>query len=480
MLRTDALPIGMAVIQVAFGVFGVLFFCLRPRKTDRALALAALFSFLYGARLFLSSSGTALRPTSRMLLALPESFQLHLVQGMTFLLPAAGFLFCAQLLGEMPRRKRWVWTLLVPLPIVIGVAGLFAILFFPQAVVRMMNVLGLFSAGVILVVAALLMRESFLRGRKPLPEMRVFILGFVVLSLTVAHGNLTFLGFPGPNLEAAGFFIFNCTLVYVVVARGIRNTEQLLAVRNELEIAREIQASILPQKVPQIAGTEIAACYVPMKAIGGDFYDFLPVDDKRLGVFIADVSGHGVPAALVASMVKVAVFAQMEHASQPAKLLFELNKILCGNLRGQFVTAAYLFLDAEHKTLSYAGAGHPPPLLWNAATQTARFLSDGGLMLGLFSEAEYQATELEWNQGDRCLLYTDGVIETENPGEVPFGIDRLEQLMKSEESGSPKIIADRLLDSVAAWRGRSHEDPQDDITIIALEFSAASAARLAV
>lgn len=485
MLRADAAAIAMAVILVSAGVAGILLFSIRLLKRDYTLLLFGIFSVLYGMRLFLYAppyrSAPSFRPTAEALLALPASLQWHIYAAITFLLPAAGFLFCAQILAETLRRRRLLWLLLVPLPIAYAVAGLMCDLFLPRAAVRtMLNALGLLVISAIVVVAFLLVNDFFRRDRKPNPEMRAFATGFVVMGLFVVHANLTWFGVPGPNLEPVGFFIFIWVLGYVVVMRSIRNEEQLLAVRNELEIARQIQSTILPQELPKIAGMEIAACYAPMTAIGGDFYEFLPVDDKRLGILIADVSGHGVPAALMASMVKVAVFAQMENASRPAQLLAGLNTVLCGNLRGQYVTAVYLFLDAENRTLSYAGAGHPPPLLWNCATRTTRFLDDGGLMLGVFPDAEYRAAELAWNQGDRCLLYTDGVIEAENSGEIPFGKDRLERLMKSAESGNPQTLSERLLDSIAAWRGRIGEDPQDDITIIALEFSAASVASLAV
>jgi phosphoserine phosphatase RsbU/P len=478
LLRSDAAPIALAVILVSAGVAGILLFSIRLLKRDAALLLFGVFSTLYGLRLFLYTSSTRIRPTSQMLLALPLSLQHHIYPDLTFLLPVVGFLFCAQMLDEPLRRRRLVWFLLIPAPVAIAVVGLICDMFFPQAVRPMLSMLGLFSAAVVVMVSSLLVSNFFRRGRKPNPEMRALALGFAAMGVFVVQGNLTFFGLPGPNLEPIGFFILIWVLGYVVVLRGIRNEEQLLVVRNELEVARQIQASILPQGVPKIAGMDIAACYAPMKAIGGDFYEFLPVDDKRLGILIADVSGHGVPAALMASMVKVAVYAQMENASRPAQLLSGLNKLLCGNLRGQYVTAAYLFLDTENKRLSCAGAGHPPTLLWHRADHTTRFLDDNGLMLGLFPEAEYREQELAWNPGDRCLLYTDGVIEAENATQTSFGKDRLDQLMHAAEAENPNALSRHLLDSLAAWRGVDRDDPQDDVTIIAVQFLAVETAKL--
>ena len=111
------------------------------------------------------------------------------------------------------------------------------------------------------------------------------------------------------------------------------------------------------------------------------------------------------------------------------------------------MTAAYLFIDAESKKLSYSAAGHPPALLWERSSDTTRFINENGLMLGLFPDAEYQATELTWNQGDRFLLYTDGVTEAENSQEVPFGTERLEQL-RFLDHGVPIHVAETPYDTI--------------------------------
>src|SRR4051812_47119411 len=132
---------------------------------------------------------------------------------------------------------------------------------------------------------------------------------------------------------------------------------QLLAIHSELETARQIQLSILPGEIPKMAALDVAARYIPMTSVAGDFYDFLPVDEKRIGLLIADVSGHGMPAALIASMLKIAFAAQSCHASDPARVLLGLNQTLCGKFQQHYVTAAYVFVDTERRTLRYAGAG---------------------------------------------------------------------------------------------------------------------------
>src|SRR5271157_2548838 len=181
-----------------------------------------------------------------------------------------------------------------------------------------------------------------------------------------------------------------------LVLRGIREqlAQQLLTIQKELETARQIQMSILPSEIPKIEGLDIAARYVPMSSVAGDFYDFIVVDEKHIGILIADVSGHGLPAALIASMLKFALAAQSSHAFDPARVLVGLNQSLCGKFKQHFVTAAYIFVDMEKNSIGYAGAGHPPLLLWRTSRGNTSEVLQNGLILGLFPEATYSVVEV--------------------------------------------------------------------------------------
>jgi len=256
-----------------------------------------------------------------------------------------------------------------------------------------------------------------------------------------------------------------------LVLRGIREqlALQLLTIQKELETARKIQMSILPSSTPQLAGLDIAARYIPMTSVAGDFYDFILVDEKHLGILVADVSGHGMPAALIASMLKIALGAEMAHADDPAQVLLGLNQTLCGKFQHHFVTAAYLFVDMLKGTLTYAGAGHPPLLLWGQSSQGVRDVEENGLFLGKFPWATYTSRELPLNAGDWCLLYTDGIPETTNPAAVEFGADRFKHVLETDESTSADQFADRLLEELSRWSARGPaEDLDDDITIVAI------------
>jgi phosphoserine phosphatase RsbU/P len=246
---------------------------------------------------------------------------------------------------------------------------------------------------------------------------------------------------------------------------------QLLSINHELEMARQIQLSILPRGTPKIKGLEIAARYIPMGSVAGDFYDFIIVDEQHVGILIADVSGHGLPAALIASMLQVALTAQFGHASEPGRVLAGLNQALCGKFRQDFVTAAYLFVDMEKSSMSYAGAGHPPLLLWRGSTGTALEVSENGLLLGHFPEETYSVVQVSVEPGDRAMLYTDGILEARNPSEEMFGAERFMRSLEYNHSLGAELLADSLLDELSRWSEHPKgEDQQDDITLLAIDF----------
>src|SRR5580765_4508977 len=247
--------------------------------------------------------------------------------------------------------------------------------------------------------------------------------------------------------------------------------KQLIAINIEMEMARQIQLSILPKETPKLPGIEIVARYLPMTSVAGDFYDFIVVDEKRIGILVADVSGHGLPSALIASMLQVALTAQVGHAGDPARVLSGLNQALCGKFEDSFVTAAYVFVDLEKKLLTYAGAGHPPLLFLAGADGTAKEVLENGLFLGLFPEATYESLELPIKAGDRGLLYTDGIPETKNPTEVEFGTNRIKRFMETNQKLSGDRFTDLLIDDLSTWAERPRgQGQQDDITVLTIDF----------
>ena len=258
-----------------------------------------------------------------------------------------------------------------------------------------------------------------------------------------------------------------------LVLRGIREqlAMQLQTIQGEMDTARQIQLSILPREIPIIKGLDMAARYLPMTSVAGDFYDFLPIDDHRIGILVADVSGHGMPAALISSMLKIALDGQIECASEPARVLAGLNHALCGKFQGHFVTAAYVVVDTEKQSLLYAGAGHPPLVIMDHAARQARHFTENGLFLGFFPQATYTMVEIPFKAGDWGVLYTDGILEMTDPSDEQFGLDRLKQFLQNNHGLSVGQLVDALLDELSRWAClASGREPEDDITLLAFHF----------
>jgi phosphoserine phosphatase RsbU/P len=246
---------------------------------------------------------------------------------------------------------------------------------------------------------------------------------------------------------------------------------QLLALNNELEMARQIQLSILPHSIPQLPGLKIAARFLPMTSVAGDFYDFIQIDDKHIGILVADVSGHGLPSALIASMLQVALTGQAAHASEPAKVLAGLNRALCGKFTHNFITAAYVYADLEENLMRYAGAGHPPVLQWRDSAGKTTQVLENGLILGMFEEARYEALEFPLEPGDRYVLYTDGVLEAANSAQEQFGADRFMRFIESHMHLGADQFSQTFLTELSGWSNQTSEQgQQDDITLLVIDF----------
>ncbi len=464
LLRWEFLNVAGAVALLSVALVAIALFFFRRKTRDLTLIYFALFCALYAVRLL-----STLR-SFRSLFDLPPAFWIYLNWDVTCTILIPFGLFFYQVSGEYFRKSlRW----LVAAQMLFAVFGIFAAaLGTSLATLNVANSTLVFISFIVITLSIFAgpVRSA---SRQPMThEIRFFVSGLAVWGLFVVQANLLGLGMVrGLNLEFIGFLVFVGCLAYISAHRIFGNEERLLAIQKELEIARRIQSSILPQAVPVLSGLEVAARYVPMSAVAGDFYDFLPVDEKHLGVLVADVTGHGIPAALIASMLKVAFAGQASHAHDPARVLTGLNRALCGKFEEHFVTAAYLFVDLENRLLRYSAAGHPPLLLATRAQPNVREIHENGLMLGLFPEATYSSIEIAMDRGDRCLLYTDGVLEASNAAREEFGKSRCKEFLESHRSHAAAEFADNLLATVATFSGSNSGRPhEDDITLLVLDF----------
>jgi hypothetical protein len=279
-------------------------------------------------------------------------------------------------------------------------------------------------------------------------------------------GGRSLLG-TGVSLEPIGMLALVLGLGLRVAELGMANERRVVAVAQELETARRIQRSILPLDVPRVPGATVAAHLLPMTEVAGDFYDFL-ADDGAVGVLVADVPGHGVPAAIVASMVKIALASEAEHLRDPGWVLTRLNRALSGKSGIPYITAVYACLDVGERRLIYASAGHPPPLVRRASGQVER-LDAGDLVLCMNADTEYRSASVPLAPGDCVLLYSDGVIEAQAPGGEFLGDERLAAWLGENAGGEPAGTIDTLLAKVRVWCGGPRE-LTDDVTVVAIRF----------
>ena len=451
-----------ALLSIALAAIVVFF--LRRRARDLTLVYFGLFAILYAIRLL------AGLPSFRSLFDQSRVFWDYVswVITSTIILPFGLFLY--QLGGEHLRKfLRWLLAAQAVFAIFGIVAAALGVSLSKLGVTNNIVVLGSFLASALFLVAS---RQRPGARQRLTREIRAFIAGFLVWLVFIVHANLLGLKIlRGHNVEFLGFLVFVASLGYISASRIFTSEKRLLAINKELEIARRIQAATLPQRVPAVRGLAIAARYVPMSAVAGDFYDFLSVEEHGVGILVADVTGHGVPAALIASMLKVAFAGQAAHAHDPARVIAGLNHSLCGKFEEHFVTAAYLFVDLQKEVLRYSAAGHPPLMLVSRPTDQVREIEENGPMLGVFPEAAYSSVEIHFGPGDRCLLYTDGILEARNAAQEEFGKSRCQEFLKTQRDIPAADFANALLDSIVGFSGyNSARAQEDDMTLLVLDF----------
>jgi sigma-B regulation protein RsbU (phosphoserine phosphatase) len=251
-----------------------------------------------------------------------------------------------------------------------------------------------------------------------------------------------------------------------------RQREELAAaerLEEDLAVAREIQQRFLPQQSPEIEGLDVAGMSLPSREVGGDLYYWFPHEDGSLGVTLGDVSGKSVPAALLMSNVLAALRAQALLRVEPAESVARVNRFISGQVEpGRFVTLFYAELDPARGALSYASAGHNPPLLLRAGGGI-EWLREGGVPLGVVSDASYGATAARFDPGDTLIVYSDGVTEAEGPspssaGAPLYGEERLAEVAEAQRGQPARAMLDALLASVQAFANGTRQ--ADDITVV--------------
>jgi serine phosphatase RsbU (regulator of sigma subunit) len=240
------------------------------------------------------------------------------------------------------------------------------------------------------------------------------------------------------------------------------------SVQRELEIAFEVQSRLLPSQAPNYVGLDFGFFYRPAREVGGDYYDFIPLDKERLGFTVGDVSGKGLPSALLMASLQGLVRTNLAvRQGDLSPFVREVNhsmyKLTASN---RFATLFIAVIDASSKALDYVNAGHNPPLLFRMGAYAAENLEGGGLPVGLLADSQYQAGHLQLHLGDVLVAYTDGVVEAFNDQEEEFGEERLKDVVRSSTSLTAAGICGQVAERLKAYVS---DTPQsDDISLIVM------------
>ncbi|HPA72277.1 MAG TPA: SpoIIE family protein phosphatase [Spirochaetota bacterium] len=254
----------------------------------------------------------------------------------------------------------------------------------------------------------------------------------------------------------------------VAMKESAREHRKLDVLKRDLDIAHEIQQSLILRTLPEIRGASIAVRYQAMAELGGDFYDIHPLADGMLAVLIADVSGHGIAAALICSMLRVAYAFHLGETTDPATLMERINATMGDLTHGQFITALFAAVDIPGRKLSCASAGHWPVALLRDTGETVDFPADTGIPFGWDPAARYAGSTLELRPGDRIVFFTDGLVECRDQSNDMFGTERMIQASARERAGSPEECAESILSDLRAWHGSTGFD--DDVTLIIIDI----------
>jgi len=257
----------------------------------------------------------------------------------------------------------------------------------------------------------------------------------------------------------------------------LRKSQENLAeqerLQKEMQVAQEIQHTLLPDKFPEIEGYEIASYYDAAKEVGGDYFDFVEVDNDTLGIVVADVSGKGVPGSLVMTMIRTALRTEARGNKNAADVLSRVNDFVMNDMkRGMFVTIFYIILDSQNRTINYASAGHNPMILYRSKTKKSYYLNPRGFPIGInlpdrtLFRRSIQSDTLQLREDDVLIIYTDGITEAMNPNRERFGDERFLTTIRKFGNKKVKPLVENIREEIITFTEEFAQS--DDITLVAI------------
>lgn len=252
---------------------------------------------------------------------------------------------------------------------------------------------------------------------------------------------------------------------------SVRQSNELSVIRRDIDIAHRIHRNAILREAPSVDNAVITLRYLPMLKMGGDFYDIIPMGAGKFAAVVADVSGHGISAALICAMLKMAFAFHAGKGEDPASLLRAVNGSVFHYLEGMFITACCACVDTVRGVMAYSCAGHWPPLLVRKSGELLVLDGGEGMPLGLDENPLYETAAVSLERGDRVVLYTDGIIEVRNSEGRMMGPEAFLDLVRASGGCDSEVLADRIIDSVNAWKGKGGDGAlDDDVTLMLLDI----------
>ena len=308
--------------------------------------------------------------------------------------------------------------------------------------------------------------ERYIPGRKNTrSEITSPILrdGKTIGALNVESDQLN--AFDTDDIEVLNFFA-EASAISIEKALLHHQILEKKKIEEQLKIAKDVQLSLLPNTDPKIEGYSFASICIPTFEIGGDYFDYIPIDEDRIGIVISDVSGDGVPAALIMAAFRALLRYNAKLFSDPAKLMKLMNEQVSEFMRKRdFISVFYGILDYKHHKFVYCNCGHNPGLHLNS--QNIRLIEGGGPSLNLLKDAEFKTFELHLEKNDQILLYTDGVVEVFSKDKKQFSLERLIDTFSHNADKSPTEIIQKIIFATKDFS--SSDFYNDDFTLLVLE-----------
>ncbi len=444
---------------LVLGILALVIFILRIRRNEGFILILSVLNLLFGFKFLYEN------PLIQLSVLSTFNFWIYIMPIISASIPIAFILFIRYFIG-WGWRKSILWLFIYS--ILQGIFKVMAEYSAPaQDIYGTTNII--FGWMAVLVLFLHLFRPGMRKDR----EVQIISVGLGFYLLAVFYENLTRTQWLSNNFsfDEPAYLFFNICLVYVAFKRITDTEKEYLTVKQDLETARSIQNAILPGVNPRGDMYEVSSAYLPMALIGGDYFDYQMPEDSYIGVLIADVSGHGISAALIASMMKVAFSSQRNNARSPATVLQQMNHSLTGQLNNEFITAGYLGIDLNKLVLTCSSAGHPPLLVYRRPGDEITELKVQGIPIGVYPETSFNESKMQLAKGDRLILYTDGILDVFSTANEPFGRQRLLNVIKETKNLLPDDAIDGILHSLQKWSGKSDgETYEDDITLIIFDI----------